>query len=115
MSLVLLRHDEEPPELEEQFAAVEHWTEEVVAGIHTVSAAGDGALAQILDLGFFGDLVALELADRAGIDPGPTPPWRRRRRRAERWPACPTTCARSRPGCPTADDGVTTTVGGRST
>lgn len=73
LSLVLLRHDEEPPELAEQFAAVEQWTEEVVTGIHTVQAAGEGALAQILDLGFFGDVVALELAERAGIDPGPTP------------------------------------------
>ena len=73
LSLVLLRHDEEPPELAEQYAAVEQWTEEVVTGIHTVQAAGEGALAQILDLGFFGDVVALELAERAGIDPGPTP------------------------------------------
>ena len=73
LSLVLLRHDEEPPELAEQFATVERWTDEVVTGIHTVQAAGEGALAQILDLGFFGDVVALELAERAGIDPGPTP------------------------------------------
>ena len=73
LSLVLLRHDDEPPELAEQFATVELWTEEVVAGIHTVRGAGEGALAQILDLGFFGDVVALELAELAGIDPGPTP------------------------------------------
>jgi glucose/mannose-6-phosphate isomerase len=73
MSMVLLRHDEEPPEVSEQFATVEQWTEEVVADIHTVQAAGEGALAQILDLGLIGDVVALELADRAGIDPGPTP------------------------------------------
>lgn len=72
-SLVLLRHDDEPPQLAEQFARVEQWTEEVVTGIHTVSAAGDGALAQILDLALVGDLVAVELAERAGIDPGPTP------------------------------------------
>jgi glucose/mannose-6-phosphate isomerase len=73
MSLVLLRHDEEPPQLAEQFAAVETWTEEVVTAIHTVQAQGDGALAQILDLALFGDVVALDLADRSGIDPGPTP------------------------------------------
>lgn len=73
LSLVLLRHDDEPPEVEDQFALVEHWTEEVMSGIHTVWAAGDGVLAQILDLGFFGDVVALELASRYGIDPGPTP------------------------------------------
>ena len=73
LSLVLLRHDDEPPEVSEQFAQVEAWTEEVVVGIHTVAAAGEGALAQLLDLAFVGDLVALDLADRYGIDPGPTP------------------------------------------
>lgn len=73
LSLVLLRHDEEPPQLAEQFATVETWTDEVVTGIHTVAAQGDGALAQILDLALFGDVVALELAERSGIDPGPTP------------------------------------------
>lgn len=73
LSLVLLRHDEEPPPVVEQFAAVEAWTDEVVATIATVRAAGDGALAQLLDLAFIGDLVALDLAERAGIDPGPTP------------------------------------------
>lgn len=73
LSLILLRHDFEPPSVVEQFAKVEEWTDEVMAGIHTVSAEGEGALAQILDLGFVGDVLALDLADRAGIDPGPTP------------------------------------------
>ncbi|MEO6629575.1 MAG: SIS domain-containing protein [Aquihabitans sp.] len=72
-SLVLLRHDEEPPEVSEQFRLVEEWSEEVMAGIHTVQAAGEGALAQLLDLALIGDVVAIELADRYGIDPGPTP------------------------------------------
>lgn len=73
LSLVLLRHDDEAPEIIEQFDHVRTWTEEVVTDIHTVRAAGEGALAQILDLGFVGDLVSLDLAERAGIDPGPTP------------------------------------------
>lgn len=73
LSLVLLRHDEEPPAVSEQFELVETWSDEVMASIHTVQAAGDGALAQLLDLAFFGDVVALELAQRYGIDPGPTP------------------------------------------
>jgi glucose/mannose-6-phosphate isomerase len=72
-SLVLLRHEQEPPEVVDQFRAVETWTDEVVAGIHTVQAGGEGALAQLLDLAYVGDLVALELAERLGIDPGPTP------------------------------------------
>lgn len=73
LSLVLLRHDDEPPAVVEQFGQVETWTEEVVTDIHTVRAAGEGALAQLLDLAFFGDVVSLELAALAGIDPGPTP------------------------------------------
>jgi glucose/mannose-6-phosphate isomerase len=73
LSLVLLRHDHEPPEVVEQFRAVETWTDEVMAGVHTVQAGGEGALAQLLDLAFVGDLVALDLAERLGIDPGPTP------------------------------------------
>ena len=73
LSLVLLRHDEEPPQVAEQFGAVEEWTDEVVSTIVSVQAAGEGALAQLLDLVFVGDLVAVDLAARAGIDPGPTP------------------------------------------
>lgn len=73
LSLVLLRHDDEPPQVAEQFAAVETWTDEVMAAIVSVPAAGEGALAQLLDLAFIGDLVALDLADQVGIDPGPTP------------------------------------------
>ena len=72
LSLVLLRHEEEPPAVSEQFALVETWSDEVMSSIHTVQAAGDGALAQLLDLAFFGDVVAIELAARYGIDPGPT-------------------------------------------
>jgi glucose/mannose-6-phosphate isomerase len=72
LSLVLLRHDEEPPAVSEQFGSVEMWTDEVMAHIHTVQALGDGALAQLLDLAFFGDVVSLELAALYGIDPGPT-------------------------------------------
>lgn len=73
LSLVLLRHDDEAPEMDEQFVAVETWTDEVVAHISTVRAAGEGRLAQLLDLALIGDVVALHLADRTGIDPGPTP------------------------------------------
>lgn len=73
MSLVLLRHDDEPPETMEQFATVDTWTDEVMATVATVSAAGEGRLAQLLDLAMIADMVSLHLAERAGIDPGPTP------------------------------------------
>ncbi|MCU1497348.1 MAG: Bifunctional phosphoglucose/phosphomannose isomerase [Acidimicrobiales bacterium] len=73
LSLVLLRHDHEHPQVARGFDEVVRWTEEVVADIHTVRAAGEGTLAQLLDLLLFGDVVSLELAFQAGIDPGPTP------------------------------------------
>lgn len=73
LSLVLLRHDDEPPQVTLQFDQVRTWTEEVVTDIHEVRAGGEGALAQLLDLAFYGDVVAVELAELAGIDPGPTP------------------------------------------
>ena len=53
--------------------SLEQWTDEVMVGIHSVCCGGEGALAQLLDLAMVGDVVALELASRAGIDPGPTP------------------------------------------
>lgn len=73
LSLVLLRHDDEAPETGEQVATVQTWTDEVMAHILSVRAAGEGRLAQLLDLSLVGDVVALHLAERNGIDPGPTP------------------------------------------
>lgn len=71
--LVLLRHDEEHPRQAQRFTALEAMLEEVVAAVHTVEAAGEGALAQLLDLVLYGDMVSLELAAQEGIDPGPVP------------------------------------------
>ncbi|MCU1453997.1 MAG: Bifunctional phosphoglucose/phosphomannose isomerase [Acidimicrobiales bacterium] len=73
LSLVLLRHDHEHPQVTRGFGEVVRWTDEVVADVHTVAAEGEGTLAQLLDLALFGDVVSLELAAQAGIDPGPTP------------------------------------------
>lgn len=71
--LVFLRHDEEHPQESRRFTALEGLLEEVVGGIHTVEAEGEGALAQLLDLSLVGDMVSLELAAQEGLDPGPTP------------------------------------------
>lgn len=71
--LVFLRHDEEHPQESRRFTALRSILEEVVGGIHTVEAEGEGALAQLLDLSLVGDLVSLELAAQEGLDPGPTP------------------------------------------
>jgi glucose/mannose-6-phosphate isomerase len=46
---------------------------EVVAGIEQVQAAGEGELAQLLDLILFGDFASLRLAFQEGVDPGPVP------------------------------------------
>jgi glucose/mannose-6-phosphate isomerase len=73
ISAVQLRHDHEHPSLAGRFAAINDLQAEVLAGIHELRAAGDGALAQALDLVLQGDLLALALAATAGLDPGPAP------------------------------------------
>lgn len=71
--MVFLRHEDEHPQHARRFQALQLLLEEVVADIHTVDAAGEGALAQLLDLVLYGDMVSLELAAQEGLDPGPTP------------------------------------------
>jgi len=73
VTIVNLRHDHEHPQLARRFELVREWTDEAVAGIEEVTAAGDGALAQLFDLMFQGDVTALHLAYQAGVDPGPIP------------------------------------------
>lgn len=72
-TLVQLRHDGEHPQVMRRFELVRKWTEEVVAGVEEVHAEGDGPLAQLLDLMFFGTVTSLELAAQEGVDPGPIP------------------------------------------
>jgi glucose/mannose-6-phosphate isomerase len=73
VTLVDLRHDFEHPQVARRFTLVDEIMDEVVAGIVTVKAAGEGPLAQLFDLVLVGDVVALTLAAREGIDPGPIP------------------------------------------
>ena len=68
-----LRHDHEHPDDAGRFDRVDEMTLEVVADVARLDAEGDGALAQVLDLTFVGDLCAVELALAAGVDPGPIP------------------------------------------
>jgi glucose/mannose-6-phosphate isomerase len=70
-TLVLLRHDHEHPQIMRRFDLVRKWTEEVVAGIEEVHAAGEGRLAQVLDLMYYGTMVSLHMAAAEGVDPGP--------------------------------------------
>lgn len=68
-----LRHDDEHPHDTDRFERLDEVTLEVVAEIVRVDAEGDGALAQLLDLVYVGDVAALEIALAEGIDPGPAP------------------------------------------
>ena len=73
ITLVNLRHDAEHPQVSRRFDLVEDVLREVVADVIEVRAAGEGDLAQLLDLALIGDFVSLHLAGHEGIDPGPIP------------------------------------------
>jgi glucose/mannose-6-phosphate isomerase len=70
-SLVLLRHDHEHPQVMRRFDLIRKWTDEVVSTIEEVQAGGEGRLAQVLDLMFYGSMVSLHMAANEGVDPGP--------------------------------------------
>jgi glucose/mannose-6-phosphate isomerase len=72
-TVVNLRTDAEHPQIIRRFELVDEILREVVAGVEEVVAQGEGDLAQLLDLVYFGDMVSLHLAAQEGIDPGPVP------------------------------------------
>lgn len=71
MSLVMLRHDSEHPQVGRRFEITADLVRPWVASVVEVRAQGEGELAQLLDLTYFGDYVSLWLAADAGTDPGP--------------------------------------------
>lgn len=73
ITLVQLRDDFEHPQVARRMEMVKNMMGEVVAGIHEVRAAGEGQLAQLLDLVLVGDMMSVELAMQEGVDPGPVP------------------------------------------
>jgi glucose/mannose-6-phosphate isomerase len=73
ITAIALRHDGEHPQVGRRFELVSEILREVVADVIEVHAEGDGDLAQLMDLIFFGDYVSLWMAAEAGIDPGPVP------------------------------------------
>ncbi|HEX2274056.1 MAG TPA: bifunctional phosphoglucose/phosphomannose isomerase [Acidimicrobiales bacterium] len=73
MTLVNLRHDFEHPQVMHRFELARRLLEEVMAGVEEVWAAGDGELAQLLDLVMVGDFTSIYLALESGVDPGPIP------------------------------------------
>lgn len=76
-SLIVLRHDHEPPGTGERLAKAEALLDEVVHERHVVEAEGDGSLAQLVDLVVQADLFAFHLAHELEIDPGPVAVWSR--------------------------------------
>jgi glucose/mannose-6-phosphate isomerase len=72
-SLVLLRHDHEHGQVARRMELVDELCAEVVADVIEVRAKGDGPLAQLFDLVLLGDLVSLQMAADADVDPGPVP------------------------------------------
>ena len=71
MCLVTLRNDSEHPQVGRRFDIVSDIIRPWVSDVIEVRAQGDGDLAQLFDLTYFGDYVSLWLAADAGIDPGP--------------------------------------------
>jgi glucose/mannose-6-phosphate isomerase len=71
--MLLLRHGFEHPQVQKRFELVSEICDEIVSGVYSVEAAGEGRLAQLFDLMFFGDIVTLHMAAIEGIDPGPVP------------------------------------------
>jgi glucose/mannose-6-phosphate isomerase len=72
-TLIELRHGAETEDVERRFELLNEQMLEVVSDIVTVTAQGDGSVAQLLDLALLGDVVSLQLAADAGVDPGPIP------------------------------------------
>ena len=69
MCLVTLRNDSEHPQVGWRFDIVSDIIRPWVSDVIEVRAQGDGDLAQLFDLTYFGDYVSLWLAADAGIDP----------------------------------------------
>ncbi|HET9077524.1 MAG TPA: SIS domain-containing protein [Acidimicrobiales bacterium] len=73
VTAVTLRHEGEHPQVGRRFELVGEIMREVLSDVVEVQAAGDGDLAQLLDLILIGDYTSLWLAVETGVDPGPVP------------------------------------------
>lgn len=73
MTVVRFRHAFEHPQIARRFELTHDVIDEVVHAVLDIEAAGEGALAQLLDLVIQGDFVSLHMAAEAGVDPGPIP------------------------------------------
>jgi glucose/mannose-6-phosphate isomerase len=73
LTLVVLRHAGEHPQVARRFELVAAAVDEVMASVIPVWAEGDDDLSRFFDLALFGDFVSLFMAGREGTDPGPAP------------------------------------------
>jgi glucose/mannose-6-phosphate isomerase len=71
ITLVELRHGYEHPQVGRRFAVTREIVRETVHDVLEVQAAGEGRLAQLLDLMYVGDWVSCYLALQNDVDPGP--------------------------------------------
>jgi glucose/mannose-6-phosphate isomerase len=71
MTLVSLRHGLEHEQLERRVRVTTEMIEEAFAQVLEVEAAGEGRLAQLLDLAYLGDWASCYLALANDVDPGP--------------------------------------------
>ena len=70
-SLVELHHGLEHPQLERRITATREMIEEALCQVLPVDAAGEGRLAQLLDLMYLGDWTSYYMALANDVDPGP--------------------------------------------
>ncbi len=70
---IQLRHSSEHPQTAGRFEFVGAKSADAMNATVTVEAMGDGLVAELFDLVMLGDLTSIELAARAGVDPGPLP------------------------------------------
>ncbi len=71
LTLIELRHGFEHERLAPRFAFTRSVLEECVSQVLEVQAEGEGRLAQLLDLMYFGDWMSCYLAMTNDVDPGP--------------------------------------------
>lgn len=72
-TLAVLRHTFETTDEAHRLDVTAETCDEIVAGVHTVRSEAVSPVAALFDLMLYGEIVSLEMAARADIDPGPTP------------------------------------------
>ena len=73
LGCVLLVDSDQHPRVRRRFELVERLVKGHAAAVATVEADGDGRTSRLLELVMLGDLLSLELARRADVDPSPIP------------------------------------------